>query len=321
MPVTSGSPALEVVTHVETGCAISEGPPDALPEPIKNYMMWWHRMQLLIWGGVHDPPMPLPFELSYADAAGIVDLAIDQAITETGGIPGAVLFMRDWLEVGDEAQLAVPWDAYLAEARPALEVLLLTPYERDRVGAFSEPVFLKKFPGISQRGNRLHAALFDQSIPAEPPDRPVTVEPPPDATRRERMELVLEEAPCVGCHQVMDPPGFALELFDEVGQLRALDQGKPVDTSGVFRLLYVDGSIPFENVGDLGYQLADTCVANLGFADRFLRYALSASDVGVALEGEHALDRARMRQAFMNGGRSYRSLVKEFAQGPTLRSL
>jgi hypothetical protein len=265
--------------------------------------------------------MPLPFELSYADAAGIVDLAIDRAIAETGGIPGAALFMRDWLELSDDAQLRVPWETHLAEERPALEVLFRTPYESDRVGAFSEPAFLSKFSGISQRGNRLHAALFDQSIPAEPPDRPVTLEPPPDATRRERMELVLQELTCVGCHQVMDPPGFALESYDELGEPRTHDQGKPVDTSGVFRLLYVDGSIEFENIGDLGYQLADTCLANLGFADRFLRYALSASDVGVALEGEHALDRARMRQAFMSGGRSYRALIKEFAQGPTLRSL
>ena len=43
---------------------------------------------------------------------------------------------------------------------------------------------------------------------------------------------------CATCHNMMDPIGLALENYDQVGKWRTLDNGLPIDASGVM----VDGT-------------------------------------------------------------------------------
>jgi len=38
---------------------------------------------------------------------------------------------------------------------------------------------------------------------------------------------------CSACHQIFEPMGLALENFDAVGSWRTLDEGQPIDASGV----------------------------------------------------------------------------------------
>jgi hypothetical protein len=53
-------------------------------------------------------------------------------------------------------------------------------------------------------------------------------------TVREQLELHRSSPTCAQCHRVIDPPGFALEKFDPVGQWReAMPDGAPIDTGGV----------------------------------------------------------------------------------------
>ncbi|MCD6048608.1 MAG: Protein of unknown function (DUF1587)/Protein of unknown function (DUF1592)/Protein of unknown [Verrucomicrobia bacterium] len=49
---------------------------------------------------------------------------------------------------------------------------------------------------------------------------------------RERLAAHRANAACASCHDFIDPPGFALENFDAVGQWRNLEEGVPVDASG-----------------------------------------------------------------------------------------
>jgi len=49
---------------------------------------------------------------------------------------------------------------------------------------------------------------------------------------RERLAQHRANAACASCHNLMDPPGFALENYDAVGRWRILEEGKPVDASG-----------------------------------------------------------------------------------------
>jgi len=49
---------------------------------------------------------------------------------------------------------------------------------------------------------------------------------------RERLAEHRANAQCASCHNLIDPPGFALENFDAVGRWRNLEEGKPVDASG-----------------------------------------------------------------------------------------
>ena len=51
---------------------------------------------------------------------------------------------------------------------------------------------------------------------------------------REQLELHRKNPVCASCHRIIDPPGFALENFNSVGQWRDADaDGAPIDTAGV----------------------------------------------------------------------------------------
>jgi hypothetical protein len=59
------------------------------------------------------------------------------------------------------------------------------------------------------------------------------------STVREQLELHRASPNCAVCHNVIDPPGFALENFDAVGKWRdATDEGLVIDAAGVL----ADGS-------------------------------------------------------------------------------
>lgn len=49
---------------------------------------------------------------------------------------------------------------------------------------------------------------------------------------RERLAEHRKNPACQGCHQLMDPVGFALETYDAVGRWRGMEEGKPIDSSG-----------------------------------------------------------------------------------------
>ena len=58
-------------------------------------------------------------------------------------------------------------------------------------------------------------------------------------TVREQLEIHRSSPTCASCHRVIDPPGFALEKFNPVGQWReTMPDGAAIDTGGVM----ADGS-------------------------------------------------------------------------------
>lgn len=51
---------------------------------------------------------------------------------------------------------------------------------------------------------------------------------------REQLELHRANPTCASCHRVIDPPGFALENYNSIGQWRAaMDNGAKIDANGV----------------------------------------------------------------------------------------
>jgi hypothetical protein len=304
----------------DAACGVPVGQPPAIDAPITNYMMWWLRLSKLIWAGkLHAPPGDLPFSISYEQAGQIADDAIDQAIAETKGIPGVEPFVRHWLHLADPSTaLLVDWNGMLSRG-PAAESLFALRFDTTRAGAFTEPAFLVAQPTISRRGTMMIEALFNQQVPLEPPGVPPFM-PPAGKTRREGLVQAVANPQCAACHSVFDPPGWSLENYDELGKYVSLDAGQPVDASGRCRLPSSGVEIQFKDIVDLGGQLTHTCDANLGLADQFLIFALEQSAAGnPTLDDSHDLDRARMQRAFMRSGRTYRSLLKAFAQGPAIR--
>jgi hypothetical protein len=52
-------------------------------------------------------------------------------------------------------------------------------------------------------------------------------------TMRQALERHRISPTCASCHQIFEPMGLALENFDAVGTWRTLDEGQPIDASGV----------------------------------------------------------------------------------------
>jgi hypothetical protein len=75
----------------------------------------------------------------------------------------------------------------------------------------------------------------DTSLKVPPADNAGNVKTP---TMRQILEVHHTATACATCHRSFEPMGLALENFDAVGAWRTLDEGQPVDASGVL----VDGT-------------------------------------------------------------------------------
>lgn len=86
--------------------------------------------------------------------------------------------------------------------------------------------------------------ILQNMVGTPPPPPPPNVPALKDNTvssvlsMRERLQEHRANAACSGCHQQMDPVGFALENFDAVGRWRTTDASQPIDASGGL----IDGS-------------------------------------------------------------------------------
>jgi mono/diheme cytochrome c family protein len=94
------------------------------------------------------------------------------------------------------------------------------------------------------RGKYILNTFLNTPPPPPPPNVPTLDESNKEAaavpkTVRAQLELHRKNQPCAGCHRVIDPPGFALENFDSIGQWRDKDpDGAPLDVAGTL----ADGS-------------------------------------------------------------------------------
>jgi hypothetical protein len=83
------------------------------------------------------------------------------------------------------------------------------------------------------RGNWLLQNVLGSPTPPPPNNVPKLDENVAAAkTLRARLEMHRQDKACASCHDKIDPLGFALESFDAIGRLRAVDEaGSPVDDS------------------------------------------------------------------------------------------
>jgi mono/diheme cytochrome c family protein len=88
------------------------------------------------------------------------------------------------------------------------------------------------------RGKYVLTTFLNTPPPPAPPNVPTLEESIKEVstvpkTVRAQLELHRKNQPCAGCHSVIDPPGFALENFNSVGQWRDKDpDGAPLDVAG-----------------------------------------------------------------------------------------
>jgi len=89
------------------------------------------------------------------------------------------------------------------------------------------------------RGKFVLATFLNTPPPPPLPNVPALEEAAKGAksapkTVRETLELHRSSPVCASCHRIIDPPGFALENFNSVGQWREkTENGAPIDAAGV----------------------------------------------------------------------------------------
>ncbi|QEG39186.1 DUF1592 domain-containing protein [Roseimaritima ulvae] len=103
------------------------------------------------------------------------------------------------------------------------------------------------------RGAWLAGVIFNNPPEPPPADVPPLAEKPAEGeehlTLRERLSMHRQRADCMGCHEQIDPLGFALENFNPIGVWRdKYDNGREVDMAGtLFRKHEFEDVIEFKD--------------------------------------------------------------------------
>jgi len=134
----------------------------------------------------------------------------------------------------------------------------------ERRGVFTHPAVVVAMSDASTtaviyRGKALLNRMLCQNLPP----RPAGVEPTPpagvpeDATTREKLESIEDQAPCDSCHIAMHPFSFAMEQYDGIGRFRELENEQLIDPSGQLALPSSPGPVAFSDIRALIDELAD----------------------------------------------------------------
>lgn len=157
------------------------------------------------------------------------------------------------------------------------------------------------------RGAWVAGVIFNNPPEPPPADVPALGEKPKEGeehlTLRERLALHRERSDCRGCHEQIDPLGFALENFDPIGVWREkYDNGRDIDMTGdLFRKHQFDDVIEFKDA-----ILAEKKRFSRGLAGHLLSFAL-ARELGAA--DQMALDEI-VKATAADGGRM-QTLLKQ----------
>jgi len=134
------------------------------------------------------------------------------------------------------------------------------PEPSGRAGVLTQISFLSLFshPGRSsptKRGVALNEIFLCQTTPMPPNDVDFSVVNDTSSatlkTVRARLLAHANDETCAGCHNLVDPPGLALERFDGLGQRRDTENGELIDVTAE-----IDG-VKFDGAPGLGALLHD----------------------------------------------------------------
>ena len=165
----------------------------------------------------------------------------------------------------------------------------------ERAGYLMQAGFLAS-NAYAIRTDPIHRGLFVQrdllcrTIPDPPPGASMTPLPPLSATiktTRQQIEALTMTGTCLGCHKMINAPGFAFEQFDAIGQSRTMDNQSPIDVTGVTT---IDGAdVSFAGAEQLVQALAISAEARACYVGKLLEYAYGRSKAPADAETQAAL--------------------------------
>lgn len=160
------------------------------------------------------------------------------------------------------------------------------------------------------RGVDINRRMLCAVLDPPPGDIPPIPTPKAGQTNREAIAELTGVGICADCHNnVINPPGFALESFDAIGQVQTMDNGKPIDTTGT--LSSIPGSPAFSGAADMAKVLAESETTHACFSARLAEYALMR-DLSSA---EKELITSLMQESHGSDA-SIKSLILSLVQSP-----
>jgi hypothetical protein len=163
------------------------------------------------------------------------------------------------------------------------------------------------------RGKWILSQLLCRTIPPPPPDVPQEPAAQVGKTRRERLEAHRIEPVCKSCHQLMDPPGLALEQYDGIGAYRTADNGAPIDPSGQL----AEGAA-FAGPDELARLIAQDPALPRCVAQHLLTYGLGRAPRVDSNFDTAVLD--SVAKAFVDSGQLFPKLALAIATSDAFRS-
>ncbi len=159
--------------------------------------------------------------------------------------------------------------------------------------------------------------ILEQILGTPPPPPPPDVPPLQEqravnqtASLRQRLEQHRNHSECMGCHNKMDPLGFALENFDATGAWRDMDGKFQIDASGE-----LSNGTKFSGARDLKKVLKGNKNFVRGLARKVMTYALGR---GLEYADKCAVD-AAVEQVEKNGGKFSSLITAIVTSDPFLR--
>ncbi len=158
------------------------------------------------------------------------------------------------------------------------------------------------------RGKFVRERFF--CTPPSPPPPDLVVSPPaldPRKTTRERFAQHRADPSCAGCHELLDPVGFAFENYDAIGRYRDSESGLPVDASGYLNETDVDG--PLDGVADLADKLVSSRQVSRCLVTQWFRFAMGRGETEA-----DACTLDKLETAFNDSGGNLRELLIALTQ-------
>ena len=197
---------------------------------------------------------------------------------------------------------AVPWVPYRF------------PEGDSHVGLLAQVSFLAlhSHPGRSSptlRGQAVQEIFLCRRVPPPPPDVDFSLLQdtynPDFRTTRDRLREHRENPACASCHNLTDPIGLTLEVFDAAGGYRTTENGAPIDASGELN------GRTYEGPPGLGQALRDEPRAASCFVERVFSYG--AARMPTDDERDWLAD---VRAELADGGLKWRALMRRIARSP-----
>jgi len=278
-------------TQWTTSSSVQFAPPDVVSQRLSAFLF-----------GESLVPHTLPAETTRQWAGNLAVSSISSS--DIVGLRGLQRFVSEWWPGTPSPEI---WGAYFSsEPGSTLNDLLTTDaLLPNGAGMLTDPAVLAR-GGISERGNFVLGHLLCMEIPPEPDS---ITEPPLKAgqTRRSQIEGGTASQPCLTCHSLTDPIGYALGNFALDGSYQTRENDLPIDTQATLTVLRNSGPKTVLDAVGLGSTLSHSCEAALCLTRQLLQYA--AESAGLPQPGSDQ-EVAAIAAQFSAGGLRLRDLVR-----------